>query len=70
MVQSQLIPCFLLFTNTQVETFDNYPETGTSYVDGSFEGQDGSTWSYVQTRGDQSLDGASSNARKRKNSRC
>lgn len=45
-------------TETQVETFDNYPETGSSYVDGTFTGQDGSTWTYVQSRGDQTIDGA------------
>ena len=28
------------------ETFENYPETGSSYADGTFLGQDGSTWSY------------------------
>ncbi len=30
------------------ETFANYPETGTTYTDGTFTGQDGSTWSYTQ----------------------
>jgi len=48
---------FISVTETQVETFDNYPETGSSYVDGTFTGQDGSTWTYVQARGDQTIDG-------------
>jgi endonuclease I len=39
-------------TGTHTETFANYPETGTSYNDGSFTGQDGSIWSYDQCRGD------------------
>ncbi len=34
------------------ETFANYPETGNSYQDGTFAGQDGSTWTYWQCRGD------------------
>ncbi|HRT06385.1 MAG TPA: endonuclease [Kiritimatiellia bacterium] len=33
------------------ETFDNFPETGSTYTNGSFLGQDGSTWTYVQCRG-------------------
>jgi endonuclease I len=39
-------------TGTHVETFANFPETGPFYNDGSFMGQNGSTWSYVQCRGD------------------
>ncbi|MCK9204438.1 MAG: lamin tail domain-containing protein [Bacteroidales bacterium] len=35
-----------------LENFDNYPETGNAYHDGTFTGQDGSTWSYFQSRGD------------------
>ena len=35
------------------ENFANYPETGNSYQDGTFTGQDGSTWEYWQCRGDQ-----------------
>ncbi|HPT04266.1 MAG TPA: choice-of-anchor J domain-containing protein [Bacteroidales bacterium] len=35
-----------------LENFANYPETGSSYHDGTFLGQDGSTWSYTQSRGD------------------
>lgn len=41
------------------ETFDNFSETGSSYADGTFTGQDGSTWNYVQSRGDQSINGKS-----------
>lgn len=39
-----------------VETFANFPETGNSYQDGTFEGQDGSNWEYWQCRGDQIID--------------
>ena len=35
-----------------LENFANYPETGNAYHDGTFLGQDGSTWSYTQSRGD------------------
>jgi hypothetical protein len=35
-----------------LETFANFPETGVTYKDGTFTGQDGSTWTYVQCRGD------------------
>lgn len=35
-----------------LETFENFPATGTSYSDGTFTGQDGSTWTYTQCRGD------------------
>ena len=41
------------------ETFDNFTETGSSYADGTFMGNDGSTWTYVQSRGDQSITGKS-----------
>ncbi|MCF7913045.1 MAG: hypothetical protein K9M99_10985 [Candidatus Cloacimonetes bacterium] len=37
------------------ETFANFPETGSSYVSGSFTGQDGSTWTYADCRGDQQI---------------
>lgn len=40
-----------------LENFANFTETGSSYVDGTFQGQDGSTWSYTQCRGDRHLDG-------------
>jgi len=39
-----------------LETFANFPETGNSYQDGTFEGQDGSIWEYWQCRGDQIID--------------
>jgi len=35
-----------------LENFDNYPETSNAYHDGTFQGQDGSIWSYFQCRGD------------------
>jgi hypothetical protein len=35
-----------------LETFANFPETGNTYEDGTFIGQDGSMWSYYQCRGD------------------
>ena len=34
------------------ETFANLDYNGNSYIDGTFLGQDGSTWTYVQARGD------------------
>ncbi|MCK9453047.1 MAG: fibronectin type III domain-containing protein [Bacteroidales bacterium] len=40
-----------------IETFDNFSETGSSYADGTFTGQDGSTWSYFQSRGDVAITG-------------
>ena len=33
------------------ENFAHFPETGSIYNNGSFPGQDGSSWSYVQCRG-------------------
>jgi endonuclease I len=33
------------------ETFANFPETGQSYLNGTFKGQDGSTWSYALCSG-------------------
>lgn len=39
------------------ETFENFDRPGTSYGDGTFEGQDGSTWTYGQCRGDIELNG-------------
>lgn len=35
-----------------METFANLDLEGSSYADGSFLGQDGSTWTYFQSRGD------------------
>lgn len=40
-----------------VETFDNFGATGTSYSSGTFLGQDGSTWNYIQSRGDVEITG-------------
>lgn len=34
------------------ENFNNYPETQNAYHNGTFIGQDGSTWTYTQCRGD------------------
>ena len=33
------------------ENFNNFPVTGSTYSDGTFLGQDGSTWSYTQCQG-------------------
>jgi|GEM_PF-1263882 PKD repeat protein len=41
--------------NASFEDFANFPETGSSYQDGTFTGQDGSTWTYVDCRGDQEI---------------
>lgn len=35
-----------------LETFNNFPVTGSSYSNGTFRGQDGSTWTYAACRGD------------------
>ncbi len=39
------------------ENFANFNITGTSYQDGTFLGQDGSTWTFVQCRGDYDITG-------------
>ncbi len=39
------------------ETFDNLDITGTTYVSGTFLGQDGSDWTYYECRGDYEIDG-------------
>jgi hypothetical protein len=39
------------------ETFDNLEITGTSYHTGTFLGQDGSDWTFVECRGDYEIDG-------------
>ena len=41
------------------ETFNNFTETGASYSNGTFIGQDGSNWTYTQSRGDKSITGKS-----------
>lgn len=42
-----------------LETFDTMPETGTAYSTGTFTGQDGSTWNYIQCRSDVDVTGNS-----------
>ena len=37
---------------SEIENFNNYPETSSTYNNGTFLGQDGSSWSYFQCRGD------------------
>lgn len=37
------------------ETFENFPETGSSYESGDFQGVLGNTWNYVEARGDQDI---------------
>ena len=56
----KILLVLLIFASTNIyadglETFVNYPETGNSYKDGTFTGQDGSTWTYWQCRGDQPI---------------
>lgn len=38
-----------------MEDFANFPETGTTYNNGTFLGQDGSTWFYVECRGSKTI---------------
>lgn len=40
-----------------LETFANFTATGSSYSSGTFTGQDGSDWNYIQARGDTDIDG-------------
>jgi hypothetical protein len=40
-----------------METFDHFPPSGTTYATGTFEGQDGSTWTHSLTRGDLLING-------------
>ncbi len=42
-----------------LETFDGFSLAGNSYADGTFTGQDGSTWTYTQCRGDYTITGNS-----------
>ena len=42
---------------TGLETFDYLTYTGSSYQSGTFLGQDGSTWTYGQVRGDATITG-------------
>lgn len=39
------------------ETFDNLGITSANYIDGTFQGQDGSTWEFVQVRADDEITG-------------
>jgi len=50
--------CGVLTTSAQAgsENFANFPETENGYVDGTFTGQDGSTWSYVSCQGSKVID--------------
>jgi hypothetical protein len=48
---------FIALQGQGLETFDNFDATGNSYQDGTFVGQDGSTWTYVQCRGDYEITG-------------
>jgi uncharacterized repeat protein (TIGR02543 family) len=41
---------------TYVETFNNFPETSSSYKTGSYLGDNSVTWSYTEARGDSSAD--------------
>jgi hypothetical protein len=47
-----LLPLTLLIRGQGLEDFTNYPETSNAYHDGTFIGNDGSTWQYFQCRGD------------------
>jgi len=38
-----------------LENFNNFPETSNAYHNGTFLGQDGSTWTYNQCRGDSAI---------------
>jgi hypothetical protein len=52
-----LVLTFNVLHGQGIETFDNFTATGSSYQDGTFQGQDGSTWTYVQCRGDFEITG-------------
>jgi len=41
--------------NANIEDFANFTETSSTYASGTFTGQDGSTWSYTDCRGDQAI---------------
>jgi len=55
--------CLMLLSSVMLaagfENFNNFPETSSTYKDGTFLGQDGSTWTYAQCRGDLSISGKS-----------
>lgn len=50
-VCATLVLCSAFVYADGLETFDNFPETGQTYRNGTFLGQDGSTWTYVQCSG-------------------
>lgn len=50
-----------------LENFNNFPETGSAYHDGTFSGQDGSTWTYKQSRGDTAIAAPSPTLGKKRN---
>jgi len=57
MLRKLFLALTLLFSLSMIwgqglETFVNFPATGTSYSNGTFTGLDGSMWTYVQCRGD------------------
>lgn len=52
-----ILACYFVISGISLfaqglEDFTNYPETANTYLDGTFLGLDGSTWSYKQCRGD------------------
>ena len=47
---------FALLIGQGSESFENFPSSSGSYASGSFTGDDGSEWSYVQCRGDKAID--------------
>ncbi|MEI7981227.1 MAG: lamin tail domain-containing protein, partial [Bacteroidota bacterium] len=49
-----LVPISVTF-GQGLENFNNYPETSGTYASGTFIGQDGSTWTYTQCRGDRPI---------------
>lgn len=42
---------------TYTETFENYPETGSTYQDGSYTGDNRIEWTYAAARGDMDING-------------
>lgn len=46
-----------LAAGTYTETFTAFPETSSSYLDGSYTGDNSIMWTYKEARGDQNIDG-------------
>lgn len=46
-----------LAAGTYTETFTAFPETSSSYNDGSYTGDNSILWTYTEARGDQNIDG-------------